>query len=489
LRATAHAPGTELRYTPEMARRPDSADPSIRLERLQRLQTLTEALAAAATREEVARMVFERGLAVVEARAVSIFSEKRPGELELVQGIGVSEEFASGFRRVFADEPLPSAEAYRTGEPVWLASAADIAARFPTLVPLAKREGVRAWAAIPITLSGWKGAVGLQYGEPRTFDGEERAFVLAAVHQAARAIERARLFDAHKRLAERLQQLQLTAGTLSSAATPRDVAAAAFRALGAIGACAAEIHALEGPDEIVLLARHGRASESPGTPLRLDAPDPAAEVVRSGRALWLDSPDEIEERYPQLASERARREESAWAVVPLLASGRALGALTVAFAEPRRLEADERNFVRLVAQPCAAALERARLFEDAARSRAEAESASAVLAAFVAAAPAALALLDTEGRLLRVNLAFAALTGVAQDLHEARSLADYLPGVAGDQVNAMVRAVRDSGRAEERDVVGETRAAPGTTRRIGAVAFPLKVEGKLAGFGLFLRER
>jgi PAS domain S-box-containing protein len=472
-----------------MAPGPDNGANALRLERLQRLQALTEALAAAATREEVARIVFERGLGVVDARAVTIFSERRPGELELVQGFGVSEEFASGYRTVFADEPLPSAEAYRTGEPVWIASSAELASRFPTLVPLATREGVVAWAGIPITLSGWKGSVGLQYGEPRRFDDEERAFVLAAVRQAAAAIERARLFDAHKRLAERLQQLQLTAGTLSSAATPRDVAAAAFRALGAIGACAAEIHALEGPDEIVLLARHGRLAEAAGVPTRLDAPEPAAEVVRSGRALWLDSAVDIDDRYPLLAHERARREEGAWAVVPLLASGRALGALTVAFAEPRRLEADERNFVRLVAQPCAAALERARLFEDAARSRAEAESASAVLAALVAAAPAPLALLDEDGRLLRANAAFAAIAGLPPEGNEGRSLADFLPGVAGEQVAAMVGAARASGRAEARDVVGETRAAPGTTRRLAAVAFPLKVEGKPAGFGLFLEAR
>jgi GAF domain-containing protein len=459
------------------------------LGRLERLQKLTEALSAGVTREEVARIVFERGLDVADAKAVTIFSERRPGELELLQGIGVSEEFASGFRRVFSDEPLPSAEAYRTGEPVWLSSPKEIAARFPTLVPLAKREGIAAWVALPITMSGWKGAVGLHYAEPRAFDDEERGFVLAAVRQSAQAVERARLFDAHKRLAERLQQLQLTAGTLSAAVTPREVAAAAFRALGAIGACAAEIHALAGPDEIVLVARHGRAAEASGAPVRLDAPEPAAEVVRSGRALWLESPDEIDERYPLLAAERARREEGAWAVVPLLASGRALGALTVAFAEPHRLEADERNFVRLVAQPCAAALERARLFEEAARSRAEAESASAVLGALVAAAPVALVLLDAGGRLLRANAAFAALAGGPPAGSDGRSIAEVLPGVAGEQLAAIVEAARQSGRPEARDVVGETRAAPGTTRRIAAVAFPVRVEGEFTGFGLLLRER
>jgi GAF domain-containing protein len=281
----------------------------------------------------------------------------------------------------------------------------------------------------------------------RALDDAERAFLLAAVKQAARAIERARLFDAHKRLADRLQQLQLTSGTLSAAATPRDVAAAAFRAVGAIGACAAEIHAIEDPDEIVLLARHGRDGGAAGARTRLDAPEPAAEVVRSGRALWLDAPEEIDERYPLLAAERARREEAAWAVVPLLASGRAVGALTVAFSEPRRLEADERNFVRLVAQPCAAAIERARLFEEAAHSRA------------------------------------------GPDPLDGRALADVLPGVAGEQVAAMVQAARASGKDEERDVVGETRAAPGTTRRLRAVVFPVRVEGRFTGFGLFLAGR
>jgi len=90
---------------------------------------------------------------------------------------------------------------------------------------------------------------------------------------------------------------------------------------------------------------------------------------------------------------------------------------------------------------------------------------------------------------VRLNAAFAALAGPAFEGHDRQAPAEVLPGVAGEQVAAMVRAVRESGRAEERDVVGETRAAPGTTRRLGAVVFPVRVEGKFAGFGLYLRER
>lgn len=455
-----------------------------RLERLERLQWLTAALSAAATREGVTRIIFDRGLGLVDARAVTIFTERRPGELELVSGLGISEEFASTYRRVFSDEPLPTADAHRTGEPVWLGSIDEAAARFPTIVAFARASEIAAWAAIPLRSESWRVVVELHFATPRPFDAEERAFILAIARQCAEAVDRARLFDAHKRHAERLQQLQLTSATLSAAARPQDVAAAAFRALETLGACAAEIHVLEGPERLALLARHGAAARGEHEPLRIDAPEPAAECVRTGRALWIDSAEEIVGRYPQLEAERVARQEAAWAVVPLLASGQALGALTVGFPVARRLEPDERAFVRLVAQPCAAALERARLFDEVAQSRAEAERDAEQLAAFLAAAPGALALFDRERRVLRVNEAFAALSALAPDAHLGRTAEEVLPGAAGEQLAAAIGAALEAGGAVEREVVGETRAAPGVTRRLPVTAFPVRAEGAVIGVGL-----
>ncbi|HEY6098048.1 MAG TPA: GAF domain-containing protein, partial [Anaeromyxobacter sp.] len=319
------------------AQEPSSAEPiPRRLDHLERLQRLTEALSAAATLGDLTRVVVDRALDLVEASGVVVFREHGPGELDLVQGLGVTEEFASAYRRILSGESFPCAETYRTGEPVWLRSQADVALRYPSLVEFGSREGVEAWAAIPLSVGASRGAVGLQFSAQHAFDEDERAFLLAAVRQCAHAFERARVFDAHRHLAERLQHLQYTGATLSAAATPKDVAAAAFRALGAVGACAAEIHALSGPERLVLVARHGWPSDASGARLALDAPVPAAEVVRSGRALWLDA-EEITARYPHLDAERVAREEGGWAVVPLLASGKALGALTVAFRSARPL--------------------------------------------------------------------------------------------------------------------------------------------------------
>ena len=114
---------------PRNGRRPPSSPSSpqtdaarLRLDRLERLQWLTEALSAASTREEVTRIIFDRGLSLVDASAVSLFWERRPGELELLHGLGLSEEYVAGYRRIFADEPLPGAEAYRDQQPVWYGS-------------------------------------------------------------------------------------------------------------------------------------------------------------------------------------------------------------------------------------------------------------------------------------------------------------------------------------------------------------------------------
>ncbi len=459
----------------------------VRLDRLERLQGLTEALSAAATREEVTRSIFDRGLGLVDAGAVTLFWETKPGEMTLVHGLGLSDEFVQRFRRVDADEALPVAEAYRTGEPVWLASPDEVAERYPTLVALAEREGIHAWAGIPLLSGRSRGALGLQFGEPRAFDEEERRFVLALVRQCQQALERAELFDAQKLLLDRMQQIHSTASALSAASGARDVVAASFRALGSLGVCAAEIHLLEGLERVALAARHGRPAEGPRW-VGVDAPTPAAEVVRTGRAQWLESPQDIAERYPHLEEERARREEAAWAVVPLLASGKALGALAVAFAAPRKLEPGDRTFIRLVAQPAAAALERVRLLERAERSRADAEWIAALLGAVYRAAPVGLALLDREMRFIRVNGVFGRADGLSPEAHVGKRPEDVLPGIPLEQIESAFGAALEGTEHVEREVVGETSDAPGVTRRWATSWYPVRVRGEVVGVGVLVHD-
>jgi GAF domain-containing protein len=426
----------------------------------------------------------EHGLGLVEANKAALYWERAPGELGLVHALGLSDGDAERWSRVRADDATPMAEAYRSGRAVWLPSRAELVDRFPELGGIARRDGHEAWAALPLAAGGGRGALVLAFGERRAFDAEERSFVLAAARQCTTAAERARLFDATNRLAERLRQLLSVASALSGAATPRDVAAGAFRALGPLGACAAELHGVEAGDRVALLARHGRGSEHQGRSVHVDLPTPAAEVVRTGRAVWLETPAEIAERYPHLERERAAREERAWAGVPLLAAGQAIGALVATFPEPRRLEADDRTYLRLVAQPCAYALDRARLFQDALRARAEADATAAQLFATWTSAPVALAILDREMRFLKVNDEFARADGISLEAHTGRSPAELLG--AKEPLLAAFHEVLATGRAVELGVATELPGPGGGARRLATTLFPVRLHGEIAGVGLLL---
>lgn len=461
-------------------------DPArVRLDRLERLQALTEELSAAQTRDEVVRVVLEHGLAVADASAGALYRERAPGELELVHAAGFPEALVERFRRVLGEDPAPVAEAYRTGRPLWVASPDELARRYPALGGAGQPLLHQAWAALPLGAPA-RGAVVLAFRERRAFDEEERGFVLAAARQCTNAAERARLFDASNLLAERLRQVLGVSTTLSTAATPREVAAAAFRALGPLGARAAELHGVDG-DRVTLLARHGRGSEVEPAAVPIDAPTPAAEVVRTGRAVWLESSEEIAQRYPHLERDRAAKEERAWAAVPLLASGQTVGALVATFADPRRLEPDDRTYVRLVAQPCAHALERARLFDDAAGARAERDTPAALLAAAFAGAPVALGLLDRELRFLRVSEAFAATVGVSAEAHVGRTALDLFRESAREPLLAALHEVIATGRSVEVAVEGGISAAAGGRAAFASTLFPVRLRGELAAVGLILR--
>ncbi len=451
-------------------------------ERLAAIQRVTSECSAALTPAEVAAVVF-RGLAGLGVATAGIFYRTVPDRLDLLFDLGFDEGARRRSARASIDEASPPTDAARTGEVVWLDSADAIRARYPDLASREAAGRAGGWVAVPLEFEGRPvGALSFSATEGVRLDASDRSFVLALAQQCALALERARLFEAEKRLADRLSQLQATSAALSGAATAQEVAEHVFRAVAALGASASELHVIAG-DRIALVARRG-AGEARAS-WALDAPVPAAEVVRTGRALWLESPEEIAARYPHLEPERAARGEGAWGVVPLLAGGRPVGALSLAFPAARRLDADERSLVRTLSQPCALALERARLLEASVAGRAEAVQRVALLEAAFAAAPFALALLDRELRFVRVNRALADHHGVPAEAHAGRTVEQVLPGVAGEQIAASARRILGGGEAAARvEIVGETPAAPGSTRRWVVDLFAVRVGGETDAIGM-----
>lgn len=110
---------------------------------------------------------------------------------------------------------------------------------------------------------------------------------------------------------------------------------------------------------------------------------PAADVVATGRPVYLSSPAQYRERYAATWQLAARHGRQSWAFLPLVASGRMSAVVLMAFSEPMEFTADERALLVLTARLLARALERTRT------SSAELELARGLRRSMGAAAPTA----------------------------------------------------------------------------------------------------
>ncbi|MBV2356021.1 SpoIIE family protein phosphatase [Streptomyces sp. J2-1] len=114
-------------------------------------------------------------------------------------------------------------------------------------------------------------------------------------------------------------------------------------------------------DRLTIIGHHGQrpGAEEPFSYMPVSTAYPAAEVVRTGRAVYLSSPEEYRGRYPltwPLAREFGRR---SWAFMPLTAGGHTMGAWMAAFTYPVAFTPDERAVLATVARMLGQALSRA----------------------------------------------------------------------------------------------------------------------------------
>ncbi|MFF6781083.1 SpoIIE family protein phosphatase [Streptomyces sp. NPDC012510] len=114
-------------------------------------------------------------------------------------------------------------------------------------------------------------------------------------------------------------------------------------------------------DRLTVIGHHGQSQgdEGPFTHMPLETDYPAAEVVRTGRAVYLSSPEDYKARYPTawpLAEQFGRQ---SWAFLPLIVAGRTMGAWMAGFTYPVTFTPDERSVLTTVARMLAQALSRA----------------------------------------------------------------------------------------------------------------------------------
>lgn len=166
-------------------------------ERTLLLQQATAELATALTEEQVSHILTAIGRRTVGAASASV------GLLH--GGVLRFPPSATGPGVVPLDRPWPSAVAARTGRPVYATSRADLAPADD--LPVTAES---AWAALPLLgPAGPIGVLRLAFDRERRLTAEERVFLEALAGQSALALERARLFEAQRRVATDLQQALL----------------------------------------------------------------------------------------------------------------------------------------------------------------------------------------------------------------------------------------------------------------------------------------
>jgi hypothetical protein len=272
-------------------------------------------------------------------------------------------------------------------------------------------------AVLPEVLERWQASIATGQSFEMTFplrgaDGRFRPFLtcVTPLHDADGAVvrwvgintdvgaERAAR-DAAERAAERAARLQALTAALAGARTEADVArvvvAEAVTVTGAAtGAVTRRVaHSAAVPATEAEIVQEAGLPPDVATTWRrfpLDAPGPAAECIRTGTPIWLESRAALDARFPALHREWDRIAAAALATVPLVVGGEVVGAMTYTFREPRPIPAEDRAFFLALAGQASQALERARLFA-AERAAREAAEAAGARVAFLAEASARLA--------------------------------------------------------------------------------------------------
>jgi signal transduction histidine kinase/ActR/RegA family two-component response regulator len=340
------------------------------------LLELTSRLSEPLPADEVVRVVVDQAQTAVGAVTALMWTvEDPPTHARLVGASGHGPGVWDAYARIPLQAWLPMGDAILRCEPLFFESRADFRSRYEIAekqVRISEQFSELSYACLPLVVHGRAvGGVSLVFPHPRTFDDDERMFLTVLAHHAAQALERATLFEREKAAQERLERLQQLTAALSSAVTPEEVARLATQVgTEALGVTAGVVWAADEQGDLRLLASHG-AREGVLQAFRHIAADsnlPAARVARERRAVFHESETDVANQ-PVVVDVMGRGEGfRAHAVLPLVRADRIFGVLAFVADRPRRFALAERAFMSTVAEHCADALARARLYEDARRT-------------------------------------------------------------------------------------------------------------------------
>lgn len=274
-----------------------------------------------------------------------------------IQEISQKFELRNEAGELIPTEQLPGRKALQHGQP-----SSDVLIRFRP-----RHEGEEWWSVVSAT---------------PIFDAQGE--IQFAVNIFRDVTERIRLYEAEQHArqlaeeaAERTAGLQRVTAALSQALTPSQVAQLVVeQGVAVLGADAGSVVLYREKEQMLELLYAGGYPQNviqQWQRFPVTTPVPIAEVIRTGQAIFLESPDDALEQYPLMESGLRQTENQAWASIPLWVEGRNIGVMGLSFVEPQVFNENDQTFMLALGRQCAQALERARLYEAERTARAEAE--------------------------------------------------------------------------------------------------------------------
>jgi PAS domain S-box-containing protein len=278
----------------------------------------------------------------------------------------------------------------------------------------------------------------------------------------------------------RLQALAALSGALtdplSGVEAAQVVADAGLATLGASSASVATLGtfppergadgAVPPADTIHLVHSYGLAPEAVAAwrQFPANAPVPLAEVVRTGRPVFLGSRAALYEAYPVLRAAVEGGRSHAFAAVPVWGNGHLRGAFGLTWTDEQPFDADTRAFVETLGTMCAQAILRAHLAEAergaAARYRSLVEATSQIV--WTASA---------DGHFVGPQPAWAAFTGQSLSAYQGNGSADMLH--PDDRVRVLEAWGRAVARRAPFAVIARVRRVDGAWRHMRIRGVPM----------------
>jgi PAS domain S-box-containing protein len=386
--------------------------------RANRLQAVTARLAEAVTPQQVLDAIVTEGIEAAEARAGAIGLLTPDGEtVEIVAARGYEQDVFVGWETFPLVAETPMGAAIRARTPFFFGTSGERDAAFPSMAGLGGPS--HALAILPLVIEGRAiGGVAFTFPTEVDFDAERRALKATLAQQAAQALDRVRLYEAERAQRQRMTFLadasellgssldyETTLSQLARLAVPEMATWCSVDIVGPDGSIQRLAVAHEDPERVSWAESLGE--EYPPDP---DAPMGVPNVIRTMSAEFFpEISDDLlveaaqgDERLLEIVRELGLRSAI---TVPLVARGRALGALSLIRDEaaPRYTELDL-DLASELARRSASAVDNASLYREAER-RGDASRA-------LAHVDDGVVLLDQDGAVVSFNPAAARILGV-----------------------------------------------------------------------------